>query len=138
MSPVWEAGANWGLLILRLGIGLIFVTHGYPKMAGIGTDPKVNRQGLENSIRRLGLPFPREMAIVVGTIQFVGGLMLWLGLGTRLAASLLAVIMLVAAARNFFEKQFLGSADWPFSLLTSLIALIFLGGGALSLDWLLF
>ena len=138
MSPGWEAGANWGLLILRLGVGLIFITHGYPKMAGKGTDPKVNRQGLENSIRRLGLPFPHEMAIVVGTIQFVGGLMLWLGLGTRLAAALLAVIMLVASARNFFEKQFLGSADWPFSLLTSLTALVFLGGGALSLDWFLF
>lgn len=138
MSPVWDAGAAWGLLILRLGLGLIFVTHGYPKMAGKGTDPKVNRQGLENSIRRLGLPFPHEMAIVVGTIQFVGGLMLWLGLGTRLAAALLAVIMLVAATRNFVEKQFLGSADWPFSLLTSLLALLLTGGGALSLDWFLF
>ncbi|MBI2985771.1 MAG: DoxX family protein [Deltaproteobacteria bacterium] len=138
MSAGWEAGVNWGLLILRLGVGLIFITHGYPKMAGKGTDPKVNRQGLENSIRRLGLPFPHEMAIVVGTIQFVGGLMLWLGLGTRLAAFSLAVIMLVAATRNFVEKQFLGSADWPFSLLTSLLALLLTGGGTLSLDWLLF
>ena len=138
MNGAWETGAAWGLLILRLGIGLIFVTHGYPKMAGIGSDPKVNREGLQNSVRRLGLPFPREMAIVIGAMQFFGGLMLWLGFGTRLAAFMLAVIMLVAATRNFVEKQFLDSADFPFSLLTSLVALILLGGGALSLDWLLF
>jgi len=97
-----------------------------------------DREGLADSIRRLGLPFPVQFAIVIGTTQFFGGWMLLLGLGTRLAAFLLAVIMLVAATRNFVEKQFLDSADFPFSLLTSLVALILLGGGALSLDWLLF
>ena len=138
MNPFWEAGANWGLFFLRLGLGLIFLTHGYPKMTGVESGTKASREGLTNSIRRLGLPFPHEMAIVIGTIQFFGGLMLLVGLGTRPAASLLAVIMLVAAARNFVEKQFLDSADFPFSLLTSLIALSLLGGGALSLDWFLF
>lgn len=138
MSPEWEAGANWGLFSLRLGLGFIFLTHGYPKMSGVESGAKASREGLTNSIRRLGLPFPRETAIVIGTIQFFGGLMLLVGLGTRLAASLLAVIMLVAATRNFVEKQFLDSADFPFSLLTSLVALILLGGGAISLDWFLF
>ena len=138
MSPGWEAGANWGLFFLRLGLGLIFLTHGYPKMTGVKSGAKASREGLADSIRRLGLPFPVQFAIVIGTIQFFGGLMLLVGLGTRLVASLLAVIMLVAAARNFVEKQFLDSADFPFSLLTSLVALILLGGGALSLDWLLF
>ena len=138
MSPGWEAWANWGLFFLRLGLGLIFLTHGYPKMTGVKSGAKASREGLADSIRRLGLPFPVQFAIVIGTIQFFGGLMLLVGLGTRLVASLLAVIMLVAAARNFVEKQFLDSADFPFSLLTSLVALILLGGGALSLDWLLF
>jgi len=138
MSPGWEAGANWGLFFLRLGLGLIFLTHGYPKMTGVKSSAKASREGLADSIRRLGLPFPVQFAIVIGTIQFFGGLMLLVGLGTRLVASLLAVIMLVAAARNFVEKQFLDSADFPFSLLTSLVALSLLGGGALSLDWLLF
>ena len=138
MSPGWEAGANWGLFFLRLGLGLIFLTHGYPKMTGVKSGAKASREGLADSIRRLGLPFPVQFAIVIGTIQFFGGLMLLVGLGTRLVASLLAVIMLVAAARNFVEKQFLDSADFPFSLLTSLVALSLLGGGALSLDWLLF
>ena len=138
MSPGWEAWANWGLFFLRLGLGLIFLTHGYPKMTGVKSGAKASREGLADSIRRLGLPFPVQFAIVIGTIQFFGGLMLLVGLGTRLVASLLAVIMLVAAARNFVEKQFLDSADFPFSLLTSLVALILLGGGALSLDWFLF
>lgn len=138
MNPLWETGADLGLFFLRLGLGLIFVTHGYPKMTGIESGTKASREGLTNSIRRLGLPFPHHLAIVIGTIQFLGGWMLLLGLGTRWAALALAVIMLVASTRNFVEKQFVDSADFPFSLLTSLIALIFLGGGAISLDWLLF
>lgn len=138
MNPLWEAGTNLGLLFLRLGPGLIFVTHGYPKMTGVKSSAKASREGLTDSIRRLGLPFPRQTAIVIGTIQFFGGLMLLVGLGTRWAASAIAVIMLVAATRNFVEKQFLDSADFPFSLLTSLVALILLGGGAISLDRLFF
>ena len=134
MTPLWEMGANWGLFFLRLGLGLIFVTHGYPKMTGIESGAKASREGLTNSIRRLGLPFPHQLAIVIGTIQFLGGWMLLLGWGTRWAASVLAVIMLAASTRNFVKKQFVDSADFPFSLLTSLIALSLLGGGAFSLE----
>jgi putative oxidoreductase len=138
LTQLWESGANWGLFFLRLALGLIFVTHGYPKMTGVESGTKASREGLTDSIRRLGLPFPRHLAIVIGTIQVFGGLMLLLGLGTRLAAALLAVIMLVASTRNFVEKQFVGSADFPFSLLASLIALGLLGGGAFGLETFLY
>jgi len=85
MSPGWEAWANWGLFFLRLGLGLIFLTHGYPKMTGVKSGAKASREGLADSIRRLGLPFPVQFAIVIGTIQFFGGLML-LNKGTPLAS----------------------------------------------------
>jgi putative oxidoreductase len=130
--------ASWGILILRLGVGLVFLTHGYPKMSGRSNDPKINREGLTHSIRRLGLPFPAHLALAVGTIEFAGGILLIVGLWTRWAALALAVIMAVASARNLVEKGFLKSADFPFSLLATLLGLTFLGGGFLSLDRLLF
>lgn len=126
------------LLILRVGTGVIFIPHGYPKMSGRGNQEKHGRASLTQSIARLGLPFPYAFAIVVGTIEFIGGWMLILGLLTQWVALAEAFVMLVAAGRNFFQKSFVGSADFPFSLLVAMLALALLGGGALSLDGALF
>ena len=134
----FTAAANLGLLILRLGTGLICAVHGYPKMTGLGSQEKASRAHLTLSIQRLGLPFPYFLAIVVGTIEFVGGIMVAIGLLTRPGAAALAIVLLVATVRNFLQKQFLGSADFPFSVLVAVLALALIGAGALSLDFLLF
>ncbi len=127
-----------GLLILRVGTGIVFIPHGYPKMSGRGNQEKHGRASLTQSITRLGLPFPYAFAILVGTIEFIGGWMLIVGLLTPWVALAEAFVMLVAAGRNFFQKTFVGSADFPFSLLVAMLALVLLGGGALSLDRVLF
>lgn len=138
MSAAWEVGVDWGLLSLRLGLGLIFLVHGYPKMTGRGSDSKAGREHFAESIRRLGLPYPFYLATFFGGVEFFGGLMTLFGIWTRLAALALAAIMVVASGRNFIQKGFLSSADFPFSLLTSLIALALMGGGGFSLDRLVF
>src|SRR5512142_196080 len=107
MSAVVTA-SSVGLLILRAGTGAIFIPHGYPKMSGRGSEEKHGRGNLAKSIARLGLPFPYAFAIVVGTIEFVGGWMLVAGLLTQWAAAALAIIMLVGAGRNFVQKTFVG------------------------------
>jgi putative oxidoreductase len=133
MSEFFDA-TSLALLILRVGTGVIFIPHGYPKMSGRGNQEKHSRASLTQSIARLGLPFPYAMAIVVGTIEFVGGFMLIVGLLTSWAALAEGFVMLVAAGRNFSQKSFVGSADFPFSLLVAMLALALLGGGAWSLD----
>ncbi len=138
MSGIWNAGASWGLLFVRLGVGLVFLFHGYPKMTGRWADGKGSRESLKKSLKRLGLPQPHYLAIVVGTIEFCGGLMVMAGLATRLVSLFLVIIMLVASTRNFVEKGFLGGADFPFSLLMTLVGLILLGSGSISADALLF
>lgn len=137
MTDIWQAGLDWGTLLIRLGLGVVFLVHGYPKMTGRWNDIKGGQESLSNSIRRLGLPFPRHMAVLVGTIEFFGGAMVLLGLWTRWAALGLVAVMLVASGRNIIEKGFMHSADFPFSLLTTLLGLIFLGGGSFSLEYLL-
>jgi putative oxidoreductase len=127
-----------GLLLLRVGCGIVFVAHGYPKMTGRGKDERAGRRHLAKSIAQLGLPFPSLLAITVGMIEFFGGMLLIIGLRTRLAALALALIMLVAAGRNLSQKSFVGSADFPFTLLVAMLALAFLGGGRLGADRILF
>ena len=56
----------------------------------------------------------------------------------RLRPSALAFVLLVATVRNFVQKQFLGSADFPFSVLVASLALALIGAGAISLDSLIF
>ncbi len=137
MSDIFTS-SSLALLILRVGTGIVFIPHGYPKMSGRGNQEKHGRASLTQSIARLGLPFPYAFAIVVGTIEFIGGWMLIFGLLTQWVALAEAFVMLVAAGRNFFQKTFVGSADFPFSLLVAMLALALLGGGALSLDRVLF
>jgi putative oxidoreductase len=134
---LWKEGAAWGVLCIRIGVGLVFIFHGYPKMTGRWGDCKGSRESVKNSIRRLGLPFPHHLAITVGVIEYFGGMLLILGLGTRFTALLIAEVMLVAGGRNFAEKGFLGGADMPLSLFMTLIGLCLLGGGAFSLDALI-
>ncbi len=138
MSQFMGSGADWGLLFIRVGVGLVFLFHGYPKMTGRWGDCKGSRESVKRSIVKMGLPYPHALAIVVGTIEYFGAMMLIAGLFTRWVALMISVIMLVASGRNYREKGFLGGADMPFSLLMTLLAVSLLGGGLISLDAILF
>ena len=138
MNEFLQIGTNWGLLFIRLGVGIVFLIHGYPKISNRWGDIKGSRQSLTESIRRLGFPFPYQFATLVGILEFFGGMLLVVGLGTRWAALGILPVMLVASGRNIIQKGFLDSGDFPFSLLMTLLGLILLGGGSISLDALLF
>ena len=122
------------LLILRVGTGVIFVPHGYPKMTGGGGDKKGGHAHLTQSLAQMGLPFPLAFAVLVGVVEFFGGAMLVLGLQTQLAALALVFVMLVATGRVLVQRGFIGEADFPFSLLVATLALVLLGGGAMTVD----
>ena len=131
------SSANLALLILRVGSGLIFIPHGYPKMTGGGGEEKGGQAHLTQSLAQMGLPFPRAFAALVGAIQFFGGLLLIIGLQTQWAALALVFVMLVATGRVLVQRGFVGNADFPFSLLVAALALALLGGGTVSVDQVL-
>jgi putative oxidoreductase len=128
------SSTDLALSILRVGTGLIFIPHGYPKMTGGGGEEKGGQAHLTQSLAQLGLPFPHAFAALVGAIEFFGGVLLVLGLQTQWAALALASVMLVASGRNLIQKGFVGSADFPFSLLVATLALALLGGGTIGVD----
>jgi putative oxidoreductase len=76
------------LLAIRLYWGWQFATDGWGKLHNL------NRVGLY--FETLNLPMPHQTALFVSLLEFVGGILLAVGLGTRLIALLLFVNMTVA------------------------------------------
>ncbi len=121
--------ADVGLLILRVFTGLaLAVSHGLDKVQ----DPS----GVIAGSRGLGLPAPTIFGWAAALSEFLGGLLLALGLLTRPAAVFIAVTMGIAA--------FLVHGDDPFSkkelallYLAPVIALMLAGAGRFSIDRLI-
>jgi putative oxidoreductase len=144
-----------GLLAVRMTTGLLFTAHGYPKLFG-GTGRPVHplaqqylgegfvrsmeRGGPGNfaqGLKRMGVPAPGMMALVVGVTEFVGGLMLLTGVFTRLAALALAVNMVVAIKLAHWKQGLIGSASgymYGLSMLGAVLALLTNGPGRASID----
>ena len=124
------------LLFVRLYWGWQFMVDGWGKLNHIA---KVTEY-----FGSLGLPAPGPTAYFVSILELVGGLLLALGLGTRLIAFLLTCNMTVAyitgdreALLSIFSDPDKFSAAAPFTyLMASLIILIF-GPGRFSLDYLI-
>jgi len=124
------------LLFVRLYWGWQFVVDGWGKLHNL---PKVIEY-----FGSLGLPAPGPTALFVSILELVGGVLLALGLGSRLIALLLTGNMTVAyitgdreALLSIFSAPDKFSAAAPFTyLMASLIVLLF-GPGMFSLDYLI-
>ncbi len=121
------------LLALRLGVGIIFVAHGFQKLFGLFGGSGL--QGVAGMLKSMGFAPPLFWAVVLGLGETLGGIFLILGFLPRIGAALIAVVMLVAIAkvhlaRGFFAAQ--GGLEYPFLILMSCLALIISGAGRLS------
>ena len=122
------------VLLIRLAVGVVFVSEGvqkflFPAELGAGRFAKI------------GLPAPEFLGPFVGTFEVGCGLLVLLGLLTRLASGPLLVIMLVSiastkvellASKGFWAMLHESRTDWAM-LLGSLFLLI-KGGGKWSVD----
>lgn len=130
--------AAWGLLLIRLVIGLLFVGHGAQKLFGWfgGYGPK----GTGGWMESIGLKPGVAMAVAAGLLELVGGLLFAAGLLTPLAAVLLALTMLGAIVKvhgpnGIWSTQ--NGYEYPLVLLIVVIGVALTGAGAYSLDALL-
>ncbi len=120
-----------GLLIIRVGIGFLFIMHGYPKMMGGSTQ----WLWLGNQMAAIGITvYPTFWGFLAACSELFGGVLLVLGLGTRFAAFFISCVMLVALAMHFGQGDAFGVYSHPVALLVVLIGLFFAGGGKLSVD----
>jgi len=115
------------LLLLRWGLGLVFIFHGYPKLF---TETDAYLQAFP----RMG--FPAYFAYVAGIVEFFGALLLFAGLFTRMAGLLLAGEMAIAIWKVHLGKGVLAvdQYEFPLALAVAAFALAATGAGAFSLD----
>lgn len=122
-------------LALRLPAAVIFVAHGAQKLFG-----SFGGYGLEGTgqwMASIGLEPGYLMALAAGSAEFFGGIALLIGLLTRPAAFVLAITMLVAIITVHLPNGlFMSNNGYEFglTLLSISVALVFNGGGKLSLD----
>ena len=126
---------NLGLLVVRLAVGMLMMGHGAQKLFGSfgGHGPA----GTGGFFESLELTPGRQMAILAGVGELVGGALLALGLLTPLSAALLSAVLLTAAwtahrAAGIWVAE--GGYEYNLVLITGLFALTAVGPGDWSLD----
>lgn len=117
-----------GLLVLRIGIGLAFILHGFPKLFMGGA------VGLAKGLAATGIPGGIIGAYLAGMAEFVGGIMLILGLVTRPAAVVMAFNMLVALTFHLNKGDSFIAYSHALESGIVFIALLISGAGKFSLD----
>jgi putative oxidoreductase len=123
---------SYGLLLLRVIVGLAFVGHGTQKLFGWfgGYGP----QGTGGFVASQGYRAGVAMAIAAGLCETVGGTLLALGFATPLAGALLAIVMINAIASVTLKKGFMLGSELEIAYLTVAISLAAIGPGRFSID----
>jgi putative oxidoreductase len=120
-------------LIGRIGLGIVFVAHGWQKWTEFGL------AGTSASFEKMGVPLPSVSAAFAATIELAGGLALIAGFVLPVAGLLLALNMLGALFLVHLPNGLIGEggAELVVALGAGALALGF-NGGAYALDRVLF
>jgi putative oxidoreductase len=136
-----------GLLLLRLtGLGLA-LAHGLPKVTGL----VIGTSQLPLGVAKLGFPMPTAFAWAAALGEFVGGLLVAVGLFTRVGAAVAAFTMFVAAfLQHHAFSRFLvsvrlryvsdetlkawGNPELALMYLVVLLAVLIMGPGSIAFD----
>ncbi|MBI5135196.1 DoxX family protein [Candidatus Uhrbacteria bacterium] len=116
--------ADWGLFLLRLAVGVVFVIHGWPKIN--------NAKAMASS-----MGWSANAIKALGVVEFVSGLALILGVYTQLAALLLAIVMVAAWYHKTMKWHMpftaMDKTGWEFDmvLLAANLAIFLSGGGTM-------
>jgi putative oxidoreductase len=124
---------NTGLLFLRVGIGIAFMTiHGGPKIFG---GPERWRM-VGNAVNYFGIDFfPGVWGLLASIAEFGGGLLILLGFFFRPALSMMIITMFVAAFQHLAKGDGIFRAAYPMEMAVVLIALFIMGPGKYSLAY---
>ena len=129
---------EYGPLFLRIALGLIMMGHGSQKLFGaFGGGGLSQTAGFFDQI---GIVPGTFWASIVAIVETFGGLLVFIGLLTRVAGLLIAITMLVAMVWVHLPNGFFLSnrgIEFTLALSSMAMALVVVGGGALSADALM-
>lgn len=130
LNKIFGNASAWGPLFLRLSVGAIFIVHGSQKLFGAFGGSGLN--GFAGMLGQMGLKPAIAWAVLVGVVEFLGGIVLVLGIKTRFAALLIGIVMVVAIFGVHLKSGFFGF-EFPLVLLGACISLLLTGGGRASI-----
>lgn len=142
-----ERAQSFALFVLRLAGLYLALGHGLGKVVALASGDT----GFVDAVTKLGFPLPVVFAWAAALAEFAGGLLLALGLLTRIAAFFVAFNMAVAAfLQHHVLSQWLAAAglatvpaetlkgwgrpELAVIYLLAALALMVAGGGGWSLD----
>ena len=125
--------SQWGLLLLRLVVGVVMFVAGWMKLFDFGVDTFAKALATE------GVPLPEFFAWAVTLLEVVGGAFIIIGLLSRITALLLAIDMVVAILLVTIDIGFLSStgksgAELNLLLIAGLMVILLGGPGSISVD----
>jgi putative oxidoreductase len=120
-----------GLLLLRVGIGAMFMGHGWPKITG---GPE-RWAALGKAMTHLGVDFAHTyFGFAAAVSEFFGGLLIALGLLFRPGCALLLATMLVASTMHVSKGDSFGASAHAIEAAIVFAALLLLGPGRYTLQ----
>ncbi|MGE5351722.1 MAG: DoxX family protein [Acidobacteriota bacterium] len=123
------------ILLLRIILGVVFIAHGAQKVLGA-----FGGKGLGTTIGMFtGMGIPAALAYMDAFGEFIFGILVLLGLITRVASGGIAVIMMVAILRVHLPHGFFAPAgfEFPLTLLTIAVSIFLFGSGKYGMDYFL-
>jgi putative oxidoreductase len=132
LSPMGRL-AGLAPLVARVIVGVIMAAHGWQKVVA-------GPANFGQFLAQLGVPLPTIMGFVVTFVELVGGILLVVGLFSRLAALLLTIdlvvaILLVKVNVGLIAPPQAGAgAELDLALIAGFLVILLAGPGRLSLD----
>ncbi len=122
---------NFGLLIIRIGLGIMFIYHGVPKLAG---GPELWEK-LSGAMNGVGIHYaPAFWGFMAAITETFGGLLLMIGLVFRPVCILLIINLTIAALMHFSKGGGLEAAAHAMEDGIMFLGLLFIGPGLYSVD----
>ncbi|MET4081018.1 putative oxidoreductase [Pedobacter sp. UYP30] len=122
---------NTGLLLLRIGLGIMFITHGFPKMAG----GPASWEKVGGAMHAVGVHFiPTFWGFMAAFAETFGGFLILVGLFFRPACLLILMTMLVASAMKLSQGGGITQASQPIEMAIVFFSLLLIGPGKYSVD----
>jgi putative oxidoreductase len=131
-TVAWHGGLDFGLLVLRLVLGGLFVTHGLDKL--FGWFDGLGRIGTQELLSGFGFTEPRILTWVLAISETAGGALLILGLFTPIGAAAILGVMANVIIVKANWAQFLGGVELEMMYAGAAFALLFTGPGRVSID----
>ena len=130
-----ETWPTWAALPLRVALGLVFIAHGAQKVFGVWGGAGLAKYTAGEP--PFGWMQPGWLWLYAAAFaELVGGVLVLLGLLTRLGALVIVPVMLVAIFGVHWGAFFMSARgiEFALTLLMVALALLILGGGRASLD----